>query len=138
MNLKLELALAVLLTAAVMAGAAADLPPFSSVMELNARCQAYWERTSPRAPAPHAEEFPLFHLARVTGLPVEKIIEALRTEGFKVEDEKMTVRQVAETKGVAPSDAFAAITKHYKQLIKSRCGSSERRKKISERQIPWG
>jgi len=115
-NLKMELAVAALLAAGVVLGAAMVVPPCSSVMDANANIQDYWERTSPRAPAPHAEEFRLARLAKTIGLSVEEVIAALRQEGDEVKDGTVTMCQIADSREVAPCDVFAAITKHYKQL----------------------
>ena len=120
LNLKMELAATASIAALIVLGAVLVVPPFSSIMELNSDIQAYWERTSPRAPAPHAEDFRLTRLAKTIGLPVEKIVAVLRQEGFDVKDRSMTVRQIAESRGVAPSDVYEAITKHFKELRK--CG----------------
>ncbi|MBN1393977.1 MAG: DUF4405 domain-containing protein [Pirellulales bacterium] len=119
LNLKTELAAAALLAAGTVLGAALVVPPFRSIMEFNTDIQSYWEWTSPRAPAPHAEEFRLTRLAKTIGLPVEKVIEALRQEGYQVADGSRTVRQLAESRGVAPCDVFAAIAKHYRELQKN-------------------
>lgn len=119
-NLKMELMATVSIAALIVLGAALVVPPFSSTMELNSDIQTYWERTSPQAPAPHAEDFSLTRLAKTIGLPVEKIVAALRQEGFDVKDSSMTVRQIAESRQVAPSDVFEAIMKHFKELRK--CG----------------
>ena len=126
MNLKGELAASALLAMLLVLGAALMVPPFSSVMDLRSDIQTYWENNSPRAPAPHAEEFRLFRLAKIIGLPVEKVIAALREEGFEVEDGSATVRQVADQAGMAPSDVFAAITKHYKVLNRGGGGGGGR------------
>jgi len=132
-NLKKELAVTALLAALVVFGAAMVVPPCSSVMDANANIQDYWERTSPRAPAPHAEEFRLARLAKTIGLSVEEIVAALRQEGFEVKDGAVTVREIAESRNVAPCDVFAAITKHYKKLAecggkKGRCQQAEENK----------
>jgi hypothetical protein len=126
LNLKTEIAAALLVTGLVVAGALAYVPPFGSIIELKSQSEAYWERNAPRAPAPHAEEFTFGRLARSIGLSVEEVIESLRAEGFDVAEPSMTVREVAEQQGVAPSDVFAAITKHHPEAGKRRGGGQGR------------
>jgi len=122
-NLKMELAVTALVAALVVFGAAMVIPPCSSVMDANANIHDYWERTSPRAPAPHAEEFRLARLAKTIGLSVDEVVAALRQEGYDVKDGTLTVRQIADSRNVAPCDVFAAITKHCKHL--SGCGGKK-------------
>ena len=123
LNLKMEIVVAASIAALIVLASALVVPPCSSIMDANSNIQDYWERTSPRAPAPHAEEFRLTRLAKTIGLPVEKVIAALRQEGYAVKDGTMTVRQISDSRSVAPSDVFEAITKRYKQLKK--CGGKQ-------------
>lgn len=129
-NLKAELAVSALLAALIVIGAVLVVPPFSSVMEAKDDIQAHWEDSSPKAPSPHAEEFRIAKLAKTIDLPVEKVIDVLRKEGFEVSDGSVTVRQLADSKGIAPSDVFAAITKHYKNLKK--CGGKKGKCRMTE------
>jgi hypothetical protein len=126
LNLKKEIAVAVLLTAIVVGGALIYAPPFGTLVDLKSQMEAYWERNAPRAPAPHAEEFSLKRLAQSVGLPVEVVLGSLETEGFAVDEPSMSVRQVAEQHGVAPSDVYAAIAKHHPEVQKRRGGGPGR------------
>jgi len=116
LNLKKEIVVAALLVIFIVAGALFYVPPFGTVMDINSQIQAHWERQAPRAPTPHAEEFDLNRLAQAIGLSTNQIVDTLRQEGFVVEDRSMTVREISEKYGVAPSDLYAAITKHHPNL----------------------
>ena len=88
-------------------------PPFSTVLWGNAQLQDYWERNSPRPPAPHAEEFRLRRFAATIGLSLDEVKEVLQKEGYTIESDFITVRQVAEQKDGVPCDVLAAVQKHY-------------------------
>ena len=126
LNLKKEIAAAVILTGVVVGGALIYVPPFGTIIDLKSQSEAYWERNAPKAPAPHAEEFSLERLAQSVGLSVEEVLDSLESEGFAVKEPSMSVRQVAAKYGVAPSDIFAAITKHHPEVEKRRGGGQGR------------
>ena len=113
LNLKRELAAAILITAAVAAGTLWHLPPFSYVVELNDAIKSYWAAQAQRAPAPHAEDFTLARFSRQINLDVNDVKNALEAEGYHVGDAGITIKQLADQKGVAPSDVYAAIIKHF-------------------------
>ncbi|MBN1855199.1 MAG: DUF4405 domain-containing protein [Pirellulales bacterium] len=124
-HLKREIVATMLIISWIVAGSIIDIPPFSMVMQFNANIQAFWEQQSPKAPAPHAEEFSVNRLARTIGLSVEEVMDTLNQEGFDVDDQLMSIRQIGKNHGVAPSDVYAAITKHYNNLQKVRCGGQQ-------------
>lgn len=126
LNLKREIAAAVLLAAVVVGGALVYVPPFGTIIGLKSRSEAYWEGRAPKPPAPHAEEFSLERLAAAIGLSVEEVLNSLEAEGFDVEAPTLSVREVARKHGVAPSDVFAAITKYHPEVAKPRVGRQGR------------
>jgi hypothetical protein len=113
LNLKLEMATALLMTTIVVAGTVLDAQPFRSTVALNETIKAHWERQAPAGPAPHAEEFSVAVLASNIGLSLEQVTTALEREGFDVGSSDRSIGQLAAKSGVAPSDVFAAIQKHY-------------------------
>ncbi len=113
LHLKWELAAALLIAVVVVAGTLTDTPPFSSIVELNDQIKVYWARQAARAPVPHAEELSLEEFATHINLTVDDVAEALRQEGFSVDNVQVTIRELAAQKGVAPSDVHAAILKHF-------------------------
>ncbi|MBN2296011.1 MAG: DUF4405 domain-containing protein [Pirellulales bacterium] len=121
LKLKKEIAVAVLITLLIILASPSNIPPLSTTMEINTGIQNYWEDKSPKAPAPHAEEFSVARLARTIDLPVDEVLDALRKEGFEVEDRFVKIREISEEYGMAPSDVYAALTKHFGMLKKSGC-----------------
>lgn len=115
LHMKRELALATALALVCVAGTIFNLPPFSSVLALNHDIKDYWEQRTPRAPAPHAEEYTLAEFAAQVNLPVDDLTEALHQEGFNAVDIHLTMGELARQKGVAPSAVFAAVRKHHPQ-----------------------
>lgn len=115
LSLKLEMLLAVLITATVLSGAVLGLPPFRTVMAFNSQIKDYWDRWASAAPTPHAEELTLEQVAGDLGLSVNDVVNALRTQGIVVEDKTTTLGQVAEKNGRTPSDVYAAVRKQFSE-----------------------
>lgn len=111
--LKRELAAAVILLAVLLPGTLWHVPPFGSVLDLNDWFKTYWARRSPQAPVPHADEFSLKRLAAELDIPAEELAEALRREGFPVEDTAVKLRQLARAKGVAPFQVYEIIRRNF-------------------------
>ena len=110
LNMKLELAVAAVVAAVVLAGAIYQVPPFSTVMALNRQIKDSWEGWASDAPAPHAEEFTLERVAANMNLSANEVAMALQEAGFVVSNTSATVGQIAEANGVTPQDIYAAIT----------------------------
>ena len=109
LNMKKEMALAVVLAAVVVAGPIWGVPPFSTLMAVNEDIKNYWDQNAQQPPVPHAEELTLAELANTIKLSVEQVSTALKDEGYDVEDAEQTIGQIGQQKGVAPSAVFDAI-----------------------------
>ncbi len=115
LNMKVEMAVAAIVTAVVFAGAIYEVPPFSTVMALNRQIKDSWEGRASDAPAPHAEEFTLERVAANMNLSATEVAAALQKDGFVVPSASATVGQIAEANGVTPQDIYAAITLRFPQ-----------------------
>jgi len=113
LNLKWELSAASLVGLLVVAGTLWGIPPFSSIIDLNDRVKVYWADRAPHAPVPHSEELSLEQFAGHISLSVEDAADALRKEGFDVEDTGLSLKELASQKGAPPSEIMAAIKKHF-------------------------
>jgi hypothetical protein len=109
LHLKREIAAALVVTVLLVAGTVANLPPFSSFIQLNDAAKAYWETRSLAGPYPHAEDDSLAVLAERTGVPLETMISKLRASGFEVDDPSVKLSVLAEKHGKTPSQVFAAL-----------------------------
>ena len=103
-------------------GGRVGVSPFGALMALNYPIKDYWEREPVTAPTPHAEELSLGQLAGKMGLPIEQVIDALKQEGIAVEDDQITVAQLAEKNRLTPSDVYAAIKKCFPEADQPRQG----------------
>ncbi|NLX98755.1 MAG: DUF4405 domain-containing protein [Rhodopirellula sp.] len=118
-NLKAEMVVAVLATAAVVAGTLYDLPPFSSVVALNGNIKDYWDRMTTAAPAPHADEFTLERLSETVGLSADDLISALHKEGIAAANPQVTLASLSPSNGIVPRDIYSAVAKHFPEAAKS-------------------
>ena len=117
LNLKRELALATVVAVAVVAGAICNVPPFATVMNYNEDIKNYWSRKAAEdaspAPVAHAEDLTLAQFASRINLSIADAKGALSEEGYEIEDDTVTMSDLAKSKGVAPRDVLADIRKHF-------------------------
>jgi hypothetical protein len=112
-NLKWELASAVVIAGIVLSGTIYAVPPFSTIMVWHDDIKNYWEGWAARAPVPHAEEYTLGEFSQVIQVSLADATDALTKEGFTVQGPGQTVGALAEQKGAAPNEVLAAIQKHF-------------------------
>ncbi len=103
-----ELVTAVVLALVVFAGSYFELPPFQTVMDLNMDIKNYWEAKSQNAPIPHAEELKMGLFAQQIGVSPPQIRKVLEDAGYQPEP-GMTLKEIAEQKGAAPSELLDLI-----------------------------
>lgn len=113
LNLKIEMLVAIIIAGSVLVGTIKGIVPFGTLVILNEQIKDYWEQEPVTAPIPHAEELSIKQLAGKMGLPIEQVIAVLEQEGLAVENETMTIAQLAEKNRLTPSDVHAAIKKHF-------------------------
>jgi len=116
LNLKLEMATALLLTAALVAGTIYSVPPLTTLTAWNEDIKNSWERQSPQGPAPHAEEFTVARLASNVGVDLDDMVNTLKNEGVIVADTEVTWGQLAQQNGMAPNQLFTLVSRTYPQL----------------------
>jgi hypothetical protein len=105
---------ALLVTGLFTAGAAADLPPFSWVMEWNGRIKD--AQTEARPPAESLPEEAVPGLGRMTlgalceeyGFDAGKVTSGLKARGLSA-DSRRTVKENAEASGMGPHDYYDVI-----------------------------
>lgn len=116
LNLKREMALALLLSVITVVGTLYGTPPFGTIVRWNDDIKEYWKANSAPAPTPHAEDFSLKRLADEIGLPPETMIERLENAEIEVEDLSVIVGDLARTHNMAPSELFAIIEPDYRAM----------------------
>ena len=112
-NLKRELALAIAICVAMVAGTLWNVPPFGTVIRWNDDIKVYWGSHSASAPVPHAEGFSLLRLADEINAPVEQLAKRLSEAGIEVEDPSASVKAVAEKHDMTPSELFDIAAPNY-------------------------
>jgi len=119
LNLKVELVAAAIGTTAVAAAALSFAPPFGAIVAGRSFFRDYWESHSPAAPVPHAEEFTLQRLARIAGVSVDQIVDALDQLGAKQATAESTLAQAAADSGTTPNRLFRQLAEQFPQLSDS-------------------
>ncbi|MCK5862418.1 MAG: DUF4405 domain-containing protein [Candidatus Hydrogenedentes bacterium] len=109
LNLKREMALAILLCAATFFGTLYGVPPFSTIIQWNDDIKMYWELRAPEPPMPHAEELTIEELAQEVDKSLEEVVALLEAAGIQVKDTSIKINDLAVTHGVVPSKIFAII-----------------------------
>jgi hypothetical protein len=115
LRLKKELLAALAVSALFVAGPLMGIPPFGNFIDAHENIKDYWDEVTERAPIPHAEDLPLRDLARQINMPVENLLETLRTEGFDVENEDTTLGDLARQRELSPSDIYASVVPREKR-----------------------
>lgn len=116
LNLKVEMAVALVLAGGVLLGTIWRTAPFGVLMTFNERIKDYWEQEPLTAPTPHAEEQTVRQLADRAGLAVDRLIAALKDEGVSVDDANATIAQLAERNQRTPSELYTGLRKRLPEL----------------------
>ena len=113
---KREVVLAIAATLLLVAGAIADVPPFSYLFQLNETAKQAWV-ASPEYEPPfgHAEELPLASIARKTGMDLDKALAELKARGLRVDGPSDRLNRVARVNGLSPMDVYMVIRQFEKR-----------------------
>jgi hypothetical protein len=109
LHLKRELLVATLISLGVFLGTLLNLPPFSTTMYLGEKAKNSWEESRITPPVPHAERMSLKEFSTIVKAPVEQILGALESRGYKVENTQQTLGEIAEENGIPPSTLFEVM-----------------------------
>jgi hypothetical protein len=113
LNLKLEMAAALLLTGLLVAGTVYHVPPLNYPIVWNEDIKGYWEQQTPRGPAPHAEEFTVERFASTVGLTTDEVVSSLTEAGYTVQNPNITIASLAEQNGTVPNEIYVAVRKQH-------------------------
>ena len=117
LNLKKEMALAILLCMMTVMGTIYSFPPFSTIIQWNDDIKDYWEAKSALAPMPHAEDLTIAQLAEVIDMPLEQVTERLKEAGVKVPNPSVDIKDLAATHNTTPSELFAIIRPESRGIV---------------------
>jgi len=109
LNLKWELYVATLISLGVFLGTLWNLPPFSTTMNLGEEAKNSWADSKIPPPVPHAEGMSLKEFSTIIQVPLDQILAALQSKGYKLENPKQTLGEIAEANEIPPSTLFEAM-----------------------------
>ena len=96
LNLKWELITATVLCLFLFLGTLWNIPPFSSTMDLGEHFKQSWEEAKVEIPIAHAELLSLQEFAEKIKVPVDQILHALKSRGYKVKNVQQILGDVAK------------------------------------------
>ena len=109
LNLKWELITATILCIFLFFGTLWNIPPFSSTMDLGEHFKESWEEAKADTPIPHAELLSLREFADKIKVPVDQLVSALKSNGYRVKNEQQTLGEIAKENGTSPDKLYEAI-----------------------------
>ena len=109
LNLKRELITAGLLCLFLFLGTLWNIPPFSSTMDLGEHFKQSWEEAKAEVPIAHAELLSLQEFAEKIKVPVDQILHALKSRGYKVKNVQQILGDVAKENRTSPDKLYEVI-----------------------------
>ena len=111
MNLRWELSAAILINLLLFVATLWSIPPFSTTMNLGERFKESWEESKAvAAPVRQAQELSLQEFAARIQTPVDQILSALKSKGYKVRDTQQTLGEIAQQNNTSPDKLYEAMT----------------------------
>ena len=104
-----ELLLATIISLLILAGTIANIPPFSSVMELGDKIKATWEESKTPPPIPHAEFMTLEDFVKEIKVPLEDVLKILKDKGIKIKSTKQIIKNIAKENHISPLEIYQLI-----------------------------
>ena len=109
LNLKWELITATVLCLFLFLGTLWNIPPFSSTMDLGEHFRQSWEEAKAEVPIAHAELLSLQEFAEKIKVPVDQILHALKSRGYKVKNVQQILGDVAKENRTSPDKLYEVI-----------------------------
>jgi hypothetical protein len=109
-----------------------NVPPFSTIIELEESIKTSWEKKVPTPPVPHMELFSLSRVAKFLNVPETKLAEILKGAGIKVSSFKETLKEVAEKNHSSPAQIYNLILKNLKLKTSLQTGAGWGKKSLKE------
>lgn len=110
-RMRMELAVASILTILVFVATAISIPPFSSVMNLGEKFKNSWEESSQEPFIPHAEELSLEELIEQIGISLDEALAILEKERIEVKDTSLQIRDIAKDNNTSPVAIYEVLEK---------------------------
>ena len=89
--------------------------PFSTVVNFGQSLKDSWSTRSSEPPVPHAEEQTIQAFAETIKLPLNELKAKLETKGIKVENETITLEELAKQNHLSPSNIYSMVAESSNQ-----------------------
>jgi len=109
LNLRWEVATAILINLLVFVGTLWNIPPFSTTMNLGERFKESWEESKAEVPIAHAELMSLQEFAAKIRAPVDQLVAALKSKGYTVKNAQQTLGEIARENRTSPDKLYEAM-----------------------------
>ncbi len=108
MNLKLELALALVFSLFIIWASVADIQPFATIIRWNTDIKDYWAyEAENQPPIPHAEEMTVTEFCKQINLDIERFEQSMQRHNWKFSPEQ-TIKTIAQNNNISPADIYRA------------------------------
>lgn len=132
MKMKRELSLSSVVIVAVISLTLNDLPPFSTVMNFGAKISNSWGRQLSEPPIPHAELLSIKDYSEKTNIPYEDIISNLKNVDIYIENDTVTLAELATKNNLTPSQLAEKMMVGKKPKVAIAEGGGYGRKSVKE------
>jgi len=109
LNLRWELITAALLCLFVFLGTLWNVPPFSTTMNVGESFKESWAESKAETPIAHGELLSLQDFATRIQVPVDQLLDSLKSKGYKVRDTQQTLGEIAQQNNTSPDKLYEAM-----------------------------
>ncbi|MBS3945958.1 MAG: DUF4405 domain-containing protein [Melioribacter sp.] len=92
-----------------------DFVPFKNVMDFGEELKASWSTEKTEPPIPHAEDLTLTEFAKTINVSVEEIKNSLSSKGIIIQDENITIKELASKNNISPNEIYTKLRSGNKQ-----------------------
>ena len=86
-----------------------EIPPFSSIMDLGEYFKGSWAENKAETPLAHGELLSLEEFAKKTNVPVDSILDALKSKGYVVKNAQQSLGDIAKENNTSPEKLYEAM-----------------------------
>ncbi len=104
-----EFAFSGVLALAILAFTLAELPPFSSIIDLSDAISDSWATEQEQPPVPHAELMRLEEFSKAISTPLDVLKTRLEMAGIHIDHDEVVIKELAEKNGLTPAELYKKI-----------------------------
>jgi hypothetical protein len=113
LNLKLEMAISVVLTIYIFFGSLYNFVPFGIIMKWNGEIKDHWEgQTYAKPPISSAEKATVQEFCEELGVELEIFYKSVSQNGWQVNGDSQTLNEIAETNNISAADIYQAVSEN--------------------------